>query len=70
VEDDFEDDGVLEGETIRTKWAFDGASTLKEAATKLRTYADHLESLEADGWQLDSPIEDDYGFMYKQRAVV
>ena len=49
--------------TIRAKWLYDGASTLSEAAARLRDEAEHLEELEAEGWQLEGPVLDDYGFL-------
>lgn len=52
-------------ETIRAKWTMDGATTLSEAAAKLRAYADELEQRERDGWQLDGPIEDDWGTLVR-----
>lgn len=48
---------------IRGKWAMDGAATLGEAAGMLRKYADWLEHLETEGFKLDHPVEDDYGFV-------
>lgn len=48
---------------IRAKWGMDGAETLSMAAAKLRELATELEELEEDGWQLERPIEDDYGFI-------
>lgn len=53
-----EEDGLL-----RAKWTIDGAATLSEAATMLRAEADSLEKMEKDGWQLQEPVEDDYGFL-------
>ena len=50
-------------EVIRAKWIMDGAKTLTEAAQRLREEADRLEKLQADGWELTTPVEDDYGFI-------
>jgi hypothetical protein len=66
------DDVCLDDEdelTIRAKWSMDGATSLKEAAAHLRAFADQLDSLEADGWQLTSPVDDDWGFIRKGRAA-
>ena len=52
-----------EQEIIRAKWLFDGAATLAEAAAMLRAEADRLEQLGKEGWTLEQPIEDDYGFL-------
>lgn len=48
---------------IRAKWSFDGATTLTEAATMLRNYADFLDKLYKEGWQLEGLIVDDYGYI-------
>src|SRR5579864_4153086 len=37
---------------IRAKWSFDGARTLLEAATMLREYANELDQMHNDGWEL------------------
>jgi hypothetical protein len=49
--------------TIRAKWSMDGATTLREAANKLRRKADWLEDLASAGFELNAPIQDDYGFV-------
>ena len=48
---------------IRAKWTMDGATTLREAASKLRQEADWLEDLANAGFELNAPIQDDYGFV-------
>lgn len=53
---------------VRAKWAFDGATTLTEAAAMLRTFADNLEALEAAGWQLTVVVNDDYGFIERTQT--
>lgn len=50
---------------IRAKWTIDGATTLAGAAQKAREFADHLQSLHDQGYVLDDPIDDDYGFYHK-----
>jgi hypothetical protein len=47
---------------IRGKWILDGADTLADAAEMARAYADFLEELSAQGYELRSTIDDDYGF--------
>ena len=47
----------------------DGATTLAEAAAKLRAFADELDTLAVEGWQLSGAIEDDYGFLVHSRAA-
>jgi uncharacterized protein (UPF0335 family) len=53
-------------DTLRAKWTMDGAATLSEAAEKLRSFADYVESLEPEGWQLTEPVTDDYGEIEKR----
>jgi hypothetical protein len=71
VDDELElqaDEGDFDPEhedIIRAKWSMDGAETLREAAAKLRAYADELERLEREGWHLMQPIDDDYGFIHR-----
>jgi hypothetical protein len=62
--DDYEDEDFDSDKEriIRAKWTIDGAATLSEAAALSRAFANELEDLEADGWQLTQPVEDDYGF--------
>ena len=50
-------------ETIRAKWVMDEATTLAEAAGKLRAFADGLDAMHAEGWRLERPVDDDYGFV-------
>jgi hypothetical protein len=61
-ENDDEDEGPPM-ESIRATWSMDGATTLVEAAAKLREYADYLEELKRDGWELTKPVDDDWGFI-------
>jgi hypothetical protein len=51
------------GDTIRGKWTMDGATTLTEAAERLEALAGQFRTLEAAGWSLASPVEDDYGVL-------
>jgi hypothetical protein len=51
---------------LRAKWTMDGAETLSEAAKMLRDFADYVEELEREGWQLTEPISDDYGHIEKR----
>lgn len=57
----------MEEDLIRAKWVMDGADSLSEAAYKLRRYADSLEQMEREGWQLASPVADDYGIVTKEK---
>ena len=53
--------------TIRAKWVIDEAKTLGEAAARVRQFADNLEAMEAEGWQLVDIIYDDYGFATRKK---
>lgn len=50
---------------IRAKWSIDDASTIDEAIVKLNEFIEYLKTLKNDGWELRDPIQDDYGFLYK-----
>ena len=56
---------MTEESILRAKWCMDGAATLSQAAAKLRAFADEVEELEREGWQLTQPICDDYAFIEK-----
>ena len=56
---------AVEGDSIRAKWSWDGATTLEEAALLAEEAAVRLRALAAAGWQLDGAVEDDYGFLAK-----
>ena len=66
MDEDDDDDNDDEEICIRAKWRMDGARTLAEARQKLYEYAEHLEELGQQGYELIEPIEDDYGFVDKQ----
>lgn len=61
---DAEDD-LPDQEIVRAKWMLDGAATFAEAAQKAHTFGDWLQSLHDQGYVLDQPISDDYGFYGK-----
>ena len=52
--------------TIRAKGVMDGSQTLAEARKTLHEYAECLEELEKQGYELNDPISDDYGFITKR----
>ena len=51
---------------VRAKWMMDGAKTLAEARECLQAGISWLQSLEDDGWELISEINDDWGFCHKK----
>lgn len=63
TEADYDDEPEDDREPLRGKWVMDGATTLAEAAAKLRERADELDRLAGEGWVLDGPIGDDWGFL-------
>jgi predicted HAD superfamily Cof-like phosphohydrolase len=48
------------------RWSLDGVRSLEEAAKKLRDYADELEEMTKEGWQLSGEVSNDYGLMIKE----
>lgn len=55
--------GPQAGDTVRAKWAMDGATTLEEAAVRLDDLAGWLRDLHAKGWTFMEPVTDDYGIL-------
>lgn len=54
---------------VRAKWIMDGATTLAEAATQVREFADYLDGIAAEGYELLDKVEDDYANIYKAEHV-
>ena len=52
--------------TIRGKGTLDSSRTLDEARNQLYKYAEYLEELASEGYELIESITDDYGFVKKQ----
>jgi hypothetical protein len=50
---------------LRAKWTMDGARTLAEAAKQVRAFADEIEDLAREGFELGGPVEDDYAFLIR-----
>ena len=50
---------------LRAKWTMDGARTLVEAAKQVRAFADEIEDLAREGFELQGPVEDDYAFLIR-----
>lgn len=61
--EDWDDEDMNMSETIRAKWTMDGATTLEEAAVQLEQFAALLRKGHEDGFVLEGPINDDYGFV-------
>jgi hypothetical protein len=53
------DDG---SQLVAIKWTADGASSLAEAAAKLRARADEFDQMRAEGWTLSCQVDD--GFVH------
>jgi hypothetical protein len=63
VDNDFIDEDDNESSfVIRGKWILDGSDNLLAAAEMARNYADFLEGLYEDGYELVGTIDNDYGF--------
>jgi hypothetical protein len=58
----------MDEQIIRAQWIMDGAETLDQAAKMLHEFAESLERMESEGWQLDGPIEDDRGYLYRDAS--
>ena len=50
---------------LRAKWTMDGARTLAEAAKQIRSFANEIEELSQEGFELGAPVEDDYAFLIR-----
>jgi hypothetical protein len=50
---------------IRAKWTIDDAKTIDEAIEKLNDFIEYLKYLKEQGWEFREPVNDDYGFLYK-----
>lgn len=53
-------------EFIRCKWQGDGAKTLDELIEKMRSFIEYIEILKEDGWELVSPMDDDWGHLERR----
>ena len=53
--------------TIRAKWSYDGAKTIDEIIERLHEQIEHFTQMKAEGWELISEIQDDWGHA-KQRS--
>lgn len=51
----------VESVAVRAQYILDGASTLEEAADMARAFADYLDSLAENGYELAGMIQDDRG---------
>ena len=50
---------------LRAKWTMDGARTLAEAAKQVRAFAEEIEDLAREDFELGAPVEDDYAFLIR-----
>jgi hypothetical protein len=59
-------DGDGFDELIRAKGMWDGCSTLDEVKEATRAQIRWVEGLQAEGFELRGPVEDDYAFLVKR----
>ena len=59
IENDRLDDDRLD--VVRARWVLEGVHSLGEAAMNLRAFAEDLEQLEREGWELVGQMEGDRG---------
>lgn len=66
--DDYEeDDWDDENRTIlRSKWNLDGCSNLDEVVERTHELIEYYKKLKTDGWELEGPIDDDWGFLVRK----
>ena len=50
---------------LRAKWTMDGAETLAEAARQVRGFAEEIDELAREGFELGGPVQDDYAFLIR-----
>jgi hypothetical protein len=62
TESDYDDENHS---IIRAKWQMDGSNTLDECVEKLQYFIEHIKYLKTQGWELQKPVDDDYGFIRK-----
>ena len=63
-EEEVDDDEEFDWEnttTIRTKWTWDGCSTLDEVIQACHKSIEYIKSLKDDGWELMNTVCDYYG---------
>lgn len=62
-EEDYTNSDQLDIETVivRAQYILDGASSLEDAADMARAFADYLDTLAENGYELVSIIQDDRG---------
>lgn len=59
---DWDDENLM---TMRAKWSLDDCATLDEVVEQLQHLIEYYKTLKNEGWELESPIRDDYGFLRK-----
>lgn len=57
-------------EILRMKWIGDGSKNLDELIEKLKQEISFIQRLKEDGYELISPMCDDYGFIKKRKQTV
>lgn len=64
IEDDDDNEIDYGFVVIKAQYILDGASSMLEAADMARAFADYLESLSDDGYELKAPIQEDRGIAF------
>ena len=59
-------ESTSKGVVVDSRHIMDGATSLSEAADMLRLYADHLDALDAEGFQLYETIAGGSGYAIPQ----
>lgn len=60
--DDWDDENTM---VVRCKWIADGCATIDAIIDRLMQEAQYYRSLKQQGWEVTSPVEDDYGYLRK-----
>lgn len=54
-------------EIVRGKWILEGASSMTQMIDNLENFIEYMKQLRESGFELVYPIEDDYGYLVKQK---
>jgi hypothetical protein len=51
---------------LKSKWALDGCKSLDDVIERSYELIEYYKELKKEGWELEGPIEDDWGFLKRQ----